>query len=57
MKEYLRQLHPLQGRHVVNLASDVGRLRTTEDARAVLDDFDGLEVIVENARAGVGVAV
>lgn len=44
-------------RHVVDLASDAGRLRRRDETRAVLDDFDGLEVVIEGARAGVGVAV
>jgi hypothetical protein len=44
-------------RHVVNLASDAGRLRRSGDTRDVLDDFDGLEVVIESARAGVGVTV
>jgi catechol 2,3-dioxygenase len=44
-------------RHVVDLASDAGRLRRSGDVRAVLDDFDGLEVVIEGARAGVGVTV
>ena len=44
-------------RHVVDLASDAGRLRWSGDARSVLDDFDGLEVVIEGARAGVGVTV
>jgi hypothetical protein len=44
-------------RHVMDLASDAGRLRRSGDTLAVLDDFDGLEVVVEGARAGVGVTV
>jgi catechol 2,3-dioxygenase len=44
-------------RHVLDLASDAGRLRRTGDASAVLDDFDGLEVVIEGARASVGVTV
>ncbi len=44
-------------KHVVNLASDAGRLRRSGDTRDVLDDFDGLEVVIESARAGVGVTV
>ena len=44
-------------RHVVNLASDAGRLRRSGDTRDVLDDFDGMEVVIESARAGVGVTV
>jgi catechol 2,3-dioxygenase len=43
--------------HVVNLASDAGRLRESAETRAVLQDFDGLEVLVDSARAGVGVTV
>jgi catechol 2,3-dioxygenase len=44
-------------RHVVDLASDAGRLCHSGDARDVLNDFDGLEVVIEGARAGVGVTV
>jgi catechol 2,3-dioxygenase len=44
-------------RHVVNLASDAGRLRSSGELRAVLDDFDGMEVIVEAATSAAGVGV
>jgi len=44
-------------RHVVDLASDAGRLRRSGDTQVVLDDFDGLEVVIEGARAGAGVTV
>jgi hypothetical protein len=41
----------------VDLASDAGRLRQRGETRVVLDDFDGMEVVIESARAGVGVTV
>jgi catechol 2,3-dioxygenase len=44
-----------QRRHVVDLASDAGRLRRSGETRTVLDDFDGMEVVIEGA--GVGVTV
>ena len=46
-----------QRRHVVDLASDAGRLRRSGETQTVLDDFDGMEVVIEGARAGVGVTV
>jgi len=44
-------------RHVVDLASDKGRLRQSEETRAVLEDFDGLEVLIEGASASARVTV
>lgn len=43
--------------HAVGLAGDAGRVRDTGPTRAVLEDFDGLEVIVERATAGRRVGV
>jgi catechol 2,3-dioxygenase len=36
-------------RHIVNLASDAGRVTWSDQARAVVTDFDGLEVVVDSA--------
>jgi catechol 2,3-dioxygenase len=36
-------------RHIVNLATDAGRLMSSDQSRALLTDFDGLEVVVDGA--------
>ena len=47
----------LPGKSTGGLATDRGYATGLGPASLVLDDFDGLEVVIEGARAGVGVTV